>query len=94
MDIGRHGESGLPLDLLQNPQADFKSGAAKTLQAGSIGFVKARFEDHREIEFGLDFDERFGDAKNEFLGFDDAGSRNQKQRLTRSDRLTVQVQWI
>ncbi len=78
--VGEDGDVDLFFDFLQDAQALFQAGAAKTLQGGAIGLVVRGFEDEGDVQGpGYAFDD-LRHADGVIFALDDARAGDQEQR--------------
>src|SRR5208282_4529893 len=79
VNVRKHRELKIVLDLLQNAQAFFDSGPAKAANRGAVGLVVAGFENERKIERPRHALDNFGHANGVLFALDHARAGNEEE---------------
>ncbi len=72
VNVGENGHAEFALHSVEDDQPVDQSRPAKAGVAGTVGFVKAGFEDIAEPELVADFFDVMADRQTQFAGFDNA----------------------
>src|ERR1043166_4105561 len=86
MHVGENREPGFLSHARERGEAFIESGTTMGAGVRSVGFVEACLEDDAARPRAGEPGEMFSDAKVERIAFEDAGTGDQEQRITRKER--------